>query len=237
MTSRKSVAQKSLVEVYRHEIKNCTPISKEEEQQLGLLVLNGSSTAKNKLIKSNLRYAWKVAKSFYYGTVPFEDLLEAANLGLCKAAERFDVRYSNCFLTYAKFWIVREVKDLLRRERKGASSIDAEGEYMRYVSFDAVDDDGNETLYNTVMARESIDLESMYAFEHDSDYLYDALHGLSADEFEIVTRYFGLFDKQPETMDSIAKSFGVTRQSINQRLNRIYKLLRNHLPEDFDLVA
>lgn len=237
MTRRNSVAQKSLVEIYKREIKNCKPISREEEQQLGLLILNGNVVAKNKLIQANLYFAWQQAKRYDYGNLPFEDLLEAANLGLCKAAERFDVRYENCFLSYARHWIKRELNELLCRERKGSCSLNSDGEYVQYVSFNATDEDGYETNYDKVMVRDTVDMEDLYAFNHDRDYLYDALEKLSSEEKEIVARYFGLYGKQPETMESIAESFGVTRQSINQRLNRIYKLIKNCMPAEFNMVA
>ncbi len=237
MAKRTLQAQKSVLEIYKHEIRNCNPISWEEEQQLGLLILNGNSAAKNKLIQANLYFAWDAAKHYNYSTIPFEDLLEAANLGLCRAAERFDVRFGNRFLTYASHWIERELKDLLRRERKGSCSQNADGEYKQYVSFDAVSEDSDGISYDRIMARESVEMEDMYAFDYDSNYLYQALRSLTVEENEIVTRYFGLFGQQPETMESIAKSFGVSRQSINQRLTRIYKLIRNRMPAECNTAA
>lgn len=70
---------------------------------------------RRKLIQSNLRLAVHIARRFGQNGIPMSDLIQDANVGLIKAAERFDPGKGFRFSTYAYWWISEEVKRCLQR--------------------------------------------------------------------------------------------------------------------------
>lgn len=80
-------------------------IDPEEEVRLAKLIKQGDKKAKEKLIKANLRFAISVAKQYQNNGLPLEDLIQEANLGICKAAELFDETRGFKFISYAVWWI------------------------------------------------------------------------------------------------------------------------------------
>ncbi|MDB9459302.1 sigma-70 family RNA polymerase sigma factor, partial [Dolichospermum circinale CS-545/17] len=71
--------------------------------------LNSYSQARDRLIQSNLRLAISIAKKYQWSSLPLDDLIQEANIGLMKAVERFDWRRGFRFSTYATWWIRQQV--------------------------------------------------------------------------------------------------------------------------------
>jgi RNA polymerase primary sigma factor len=90
---------------YFSQIKNKPLLSAEEEWELSKKILKGSEAAKTELIESNLRLVVKIARAFVSKDVQFLDLVQEGNIGLMKAAEKFDYRKNVRFSTYAAWWI------------------------------------------------------------------------------------------------------------------------------------
>jgi RNA polymerase primary sigma factor len=90
-------------------------LSREEELDLGRRVRTGDVRARALLIEKNLRLVVSVAKKYRDIGLPFEDLVQEGNLGLMRAADRFDPELGNRFSTYAVWWIkqaiVRAIED------------------------------------------------------------------------------------------------------------------------------
>jgi RNA polymerase primary sigma factor len=80
-------------------------LTHEEELDLGRRARAGDARARSRLIEKNLRLVVSVAKRYRGMGLPFEDLIQEGNLGLMKAAERFDPELGNRFSTYAIWWI------------------------------------------------------------------------------------------------------------------------------------
>jgi RNA polymerase primary sigma factor len=80
-------------------------LTHEEELDLGRRARSGDARARERLIEKNLRLVVSVAKKYRGYGLPFEDLIQEGNIGLMKAAERFDPELGNRFSTYATWWI------------------------------------------------------------------------------------------------------------------------------------
>jgi RNA polymerase primary sigma factor len=80
-------------------------LASEEELDLGRRARSGNAQARERLIERNLRLVVSVAKRYRGMGLHFEDLIQEGNLGLMKAAERFDPELGNRFSTYATWWI------------------------------------------------------------------------------------------------------------------------------------
>jgi RNA polymerase primary sigma factor len=80
-------------------------LTPEEELDLGRRARAGDARARARLIEKNLRLVVSVAKRYRGMGLPFEDLIQEGNLGLMRAAERFDPELGNRYSTYATWWI------------------------------------------------------------------------------------------------------------------------------------
>jgi len=107
-TSNKNQRENSL-SIYLSEISKIPLLTPKEELRVANLVIKGDSEARRLLIVSNLRLVVSIAKKYLYFGLPLLDLIEEGNLGLMKAAERFDPDRGCKFSTYATWWIRQAV--------------------------------------------------------------------------------------------------------------------------------
>lgn len=95
-----------LLKSYFKDLKRYPPLTKDEEEIILKQVKQGNEYAKKRLILANLRFVVAVAKRYrHINEVPFEDLIAVGNLGLMRAAQRFDVTKNVRFISYAVWWI------------------------------------------------------------------------------------------------------------------------------------
>ena len=94
---------------YVQSIGKCRPLSREEEDATFRLLIAGDERAFNKIIKHNLLFVVSVAKKYQNvvsrGSLTLEDLISEGNIGLAKAARRFNPDSGNKFISYAVWWI------------------------------------------------------------------------------------------------------------------------------------
>src|SRR5579872_5335769 len=93
------------VRLYLREIGRVKMIKPDEEIELARRIAKGDLEAKKKLIQANLRLVISIAKKYVNRGLPFQDLIQEGNLGLIRAAEKFDHTKGFKFSTYATWWI------------------------------------------------------------------------------------------------------------------------------------
>ena len=106
------------LEKYLQEIGKMDLVSAEEEVQLARRIKAGDTTALNKLINANLRFVVSVAKQYQNQGLTLPDLINEGNLGLIKAALRFDETKGFKFISYAVWWIRQSILQALAEQSR-----------------------------------------------------------------------------------------------------------------------
>jgi len=114
ITNRDSQA----VEKYLQEISKISMITPEEETILAQKIKMGDQRALDKLVQANLRFVVSVAKQYQHQGLSLSDLINEGNLGLIKAAQRFDETKGFKFISYAVWWIRQSILQALAEQSR-----------------------------------------------------------------------------------------------------------------------
>lgn len=216
----------------------------------------------NELILGNLRFVISVAKMYQNQGMDLMDLISEGNIGLIKAAEKFDTKSGLKFISYAVWWVKQSIKASLNENARTIrlpSNLVQESQKLRKKP-DSFDKDGNEHF-----DPEEVHLQNLpycvglfNEINEDGDTLIDMIpnkniestdHLLNSpdeirnkvqlmlsvlDERErtIITKYYGLTGTE-SNLEDLGEEFGCTKERIRQLRDKAIKKLRN---ESFELL-
>ena len=106
----------SSLDTYLREISKIELITAEEEAELARKIRMGDLDARDRLIHANLRFVISVSKQYQNQGLSLQDMINEGNLGLIKAAERFDETRGFKFISYAVWWIRQSIMQALAEQ-------------------------------------------------------------------------------------------------------------------------
>ena len=99
----------NILSIYLKEINSIPLLTRAEEDKYARLAAKGEHSAKQRLIRANLRFVVNVAKKYQNQGLPLLDLINEGNIGLMNAIEKFDVDRGYHFISYAVWWIKQSI--------------------------------------------------------------------------------------------------------------------------------
>ena len=115
ITNRK---ESHTIEKYFNDLSKEETITPEEEAELARRIRQGDNVALEKLVKANLRFVISVAKQYQNRNIPLNDLINEGNIGLIKAAHKFDETKGFKFISYAVWWIRQSILQAINNHSK-----------------------------------------------------------------------------------------------------------------------
>jgi RNA polymerase sigma-32 factor len=110
-----TASESSALTAYRSKLAHCPPLSQVDEKELALAYREGDIKAGEKLIRACLPFVVSVAMEYRRWGVPMEDIIQQGNVGLLRAASRYEPAKECRLITYAAYWIRAEIRDYLVR--------------------------------------------------------------------------------------------------------------------------
>src|SRR6184192_1106332 len=117
-TAKRASFDEGSLDQYLREISQYPLITREEEVTLAQRIKRGDEEALDKLVRSNLRFVVSVAKKYQNQGVSLSDLINEGNLGLIRAAHKFDETKGIKFISYAVWWIRQAILQALAEQSR-----------------------------------------------------------------------------------------------------------------------
>lgn len=195
------------LEKYFNEVSKVDLLAPDEEVDLAQRIRKGDQLALEKLVKANLRFVVSVAKQYQHTRVPLNDLINEGNLGLIKAAKKFDETKGFKFISYAVWWIRQSIMQALadnsRLVRLPLNKIGAlnkirqagsliEQQFEREPTADELADflgiTADEVKNTTSASTRQMSLDAPFV-EGETNSLLDVLENIDADDVEGALEY------------------------------------------------
>lgn len=208
---------------YLHDIGREPLLRPDEERALAARARRGDESARRRLVAANLRFVVSVARRYQGHGLPIADLVNEGNVGLLRAASRFDETRGVRFISYAHWWVRRSIVEAVDRHAgrggEGGSS---------WLSLDEPLAEGHGTLQEVLADPRQDGPDGEVIREALRCAIEAGLSDLPEREREVVCRYFGLGDGDSDSLDEIARSLGVSRERVRQLRDRGISRLRMH---------
>jgi RNA polymerase primary sigma factor len=215
---------------YFNEVSKEELITHHEEAELARRIKMGDSEALDKLVRANLRFVISVAKQYQNMGLPLQDLITEGNIGLIKAAQRFDETKGFKFISYAVWWIRQSILQAIAEQsrivRLPSNKVDNITKVNRIISKLEQDEERELTIYE-IAEHSELNIEEVkdaLMFNVKSTSL-DAPVSYSEDASSLVEF---IADENTDLPD-----YHLEKESLREDLERILKTLP---PRDAEIV-
>ncbi len=206
------------------------PLSREEERELARRARRGEARAKEELVRRNLALVVMIARKQMRGTLRLEELVQEGNLGLLRAIEKFDPDAGTRFSTYAVWWIRAYVWKYLKQARSAVRPKSGTVAVADLSLDRTVDEEGDVSHLDRLEDEGPGPHEQYASAEHDRQ-LRAALERVRGRIGEVGWDIVQTRLKQdpPDTLETIGKRWGVSRERVRQLELQTKRFLHGYL--------
>ena len=222
---------------YLDEIGGEQQLTAEEERELSARILNGDNQAQQKLVVANIKLVVAVANGYQGRGLSMDDLVSEGNMGLLKAAEKYDCSRGARFASYAVPLIRQNIERALTEEKRKKTPFGNE----RALAGSELREDAAEWNRKSDVKVRSVDaplgakpnmsllsvlVDGNSPLRTDSLEVYEqALASLNERERHVVKAFFGI-GQEAQTMAEIGMDMGLKRERVRQIRDRAVRRLR-----------
>ena len=191
---------------YFNDIQNIRRLTRREEQILSEKIQKGDEQALNKLVYHNLKFVVNIAKNYRNSNVPFADIISEGNLGLIRAAHKFDSSKGVKFISYAVWWIKNSINECIEKYNRDNETLSYDDYTINKGTdldnkFEQINEDFEEKINNIQSRKDAI--ESLMKCLHER-------------EIKILTLFFGLNGGKEMTLEEVGKEMCLTNERVRQ---------------------
>ena len=211
---------------YMSEISEGELLTDEQEKILAEQIQKGNKEALDELTSANLRYVVKVAKQYTGRGVALEDLISEGNIGMMKAAEKFDAARGKRFVTFAAPFIRKSIEEAIDKQEGSSQPISVDEPIP-------LGSQNNFSLLNVLEDKDAPRADQHTEQEALILELKKVIDVLDEREQTVIKRFFGI-ECDHLTMAEIATTMGIKRERVRQIRDKAVRKLRkanSHLPE------
>lgn len=223
----------SILNKYLDEIGRGQLLTEEEEQRLSARILKGDERALNRLVEANLKFVVAIARQYQGRGLSMDDLVSEGNLGLIKAAGKYDATRGLRFVNYAVVFVRQQIEKALKVESSEQRVESGKDGYSRSVDAPLGTKTNMSLLSVLVDSNSPLADERVYNSTVERAVEY-ALRSLDERESLVVNAYFGI-GQDHLTMAEIAVDMGLKRERVRQirdrAIRRLRKMYRRRLSE------
>lgn len=210
-------------QTYFKEISEFKPLSREEEFSLWERYRkNNDIGARDKLIKSNLKFVASVARNYQGLGLSYADLIAEGNCGLLKAIDKFDYEKGYKTISYSVWWIRQSILEALK-ERAGIEGDSLPQDFEKQNPYDDDEQETDELIESEYIANNYDELKT----EEIKKVISSIIDCLNDREQYVITEYFGLNAEEGKTLEEIGNSINLTKERVRQIKEKALKKLRS----------
>lgn len=214
----------SILNTYLDEIGRELLLTEDEECRLSERIQKGDARALNRLVEANLRFVVAIARQYQGQGLSMEDLVSEGNLGLIKAAGKYDASRGLRFVNYAVVFIRQQIERALKKE--SAEQRVESGRDGQTRSVDApLGSKANVSLISVLVNTNSPMADERVYNAGIEQAVEQALRALDERESSVVNAFYGI-GQDHLTMAEIAVDMGLKRERVRQIRNKAVRKLR-----------
>jgi RNA polymerase primary sigma factor len=221
------IMEDSILNKYLDEIGREQLLTEEQEARLSARILQGDERALNRLIEANLRFVVVIARQYQGQGLSMEDLVSEGNLGLMKAARKFDASRGLRFVNYAVIFIRQQIEKAVRKE---SDELRVEGTRDGQTrSVDApLGSKANVSLLSVLVNADSPQADQRVYNASLEDAIERSLQTLNERETSVINAYFGIGEER-QTMAEIGERMALKRERVRQIRDRAVRRLKKNM--------